>query len=397
MSFNPNLTDWKVGLYEKANDHLIGWLESIALEKQMVKILNGPTQFAFKVPSDDPLVNLPYTDSLDFGPYPYLHVGDRFIRAWRYESGSWVLRFAGRPVILSTEVDEGEDIAYTHVTCFDAWWFMAYKMVRNILTGDYLSELHFNDTVANLIQDWVFAAGEFGVDPWTGIDYISGEFSAATTFITSHNQQTVSDATTDMTSTGACDIRVDPMDTSMGGAAGILGVLNVVDRVGEDKPGVQFGYDIGNAAAAAWKRDQDMTQMANDVMMLSGDPGPGRLSSHDWDESAAEQYGAFECVDTESDIHQQGVLDALRAIRLETSHLPQEIITFQPRSEIQPVVFNDYDVGDAVTVASSNVVLEAVNGLTRIYGFTLDIADDGYETVSELVVSPSTSGGGGGE
>ena len=53
-----------------------------------------------------------------------------------------------------------------------------------------------------------------------------------------------------------------------------------------------------------------------------------------------------------------------------------------------PEPFDDYGIGDLVTVNLGDVFGPAVTGgVQRIYGFDVDLDSDGVERVAELIVS----------
>ena len=88
-----------------------------------------------------------------------------------------------------------------------------------------------------------------------------------------------------------------------------------------------------------------------------------------------------------SDIPRQGQLDSLAAAELNVRKEPLEFVSVTPRPENIASPYSEYDLGDFVTTSASDATGEEISGLQRIYGYTIDINNDGYERVSELVVS----------
>ena len=116
MSFDPNLTEWRFVLCDRLGSPL-SYLDQFATERQFAFKLNRPSSLTFKVPSDEPLVNLPHTDG--FGNVaPYLSAMDRTIRCWRKESGTWTLRYTG--IVWNVQDASDDDVGYSTVQCFDA-------------------------------------------------------------------------------------------------------------------------------------------------------------------------------------------------------------------------------------------------------------------------------------
>jgi hypothetical protein len=48
----------------------------------------------------------------------------------------------------------------------------------------------------------------------------------------------------------------------------------------------------------------------------------------------------------------------------------------------------DFDIGDRIAVNIGSTARVASSGAQRIYGFTIEIDDDGVEALGELAVSP---------
>ena len=78
----------------------------------------------------------------------------------------------------------------------------------------------------------------------------------------------------------------------------------------------------------------------------------------------------------------------LRATELAHRKIPLELLYVTPQTGVAPEPFDDYDIGDLVTVNLGTVFGPAVvSGVQRVYGFDVDLDTDGVERVSELMVS----------
>ena len=385
MAYDPNLTEWRFVLCDRLGFPL-SYLDQFAKERHFDFKLNRPSALTFKVPSDEPLVNLSYTDAHG-NVAPYLSAMDRTIRCWRKESGAWVPRYTG--IVWSLDDASDDDVGYSTVQCFDAFKFFSKRLVRDPDTGllysaadttqqtVYYPSADIGASIYGMISKSFDGAGPLYVD------YSSGPWTVGTTVTPpDYNLQYLDQAMVDFFDTGAADLELLPVRST----GGVLSTLAIVDRLGSDKSAsVRFAYDTGNYGAQSWARTLDGEALANDIHNYSGDQT--RKSSTASDSSSQDRYGTMERANVLTAIHSQGVLDDLTAWELRTSKAPQDLVSFTPRPELQPVLWNDYFLGDTVGIASSSNVREAISGAQRVYGVGLDLSDDGFEQVSSLTVS----------
>jgi hypothetical protein len=370
--FDPNLTEWRIMLCNRMGV-AISLLDNVAINRQFKFGLNQPGSLTFDVPSDEPSVNILHTDG-----YPYLSCGDRTVRAWRKESGVWTLRYTGIVWQLADASDE--DVCHTTVTCFDALKFLKKRL---ICTADgrikgtiRLPKADLGTTVYTMISN---SFDNFGP---LYLDYSSGPWVTGTSITPPDYELAYIDASIkELCDTGAMDIEMTPVYST----GGVLSTFAVTARLGQDQPHVLFGYDTGNYGAQTWGRQMNAEDTANDIYnFATSASGP---MSNATDAASKTRFGTMQSAEVLSDIHSKDTLDELTTWELRFRKEPQDLVSFTPRPELQPVLWNDYWIGDTVRVASSANVREAISGVQRVYGVTLDVNDDGYEVVSELVVS----------
>jgi hypothetical protein len=180
------------------------------------------------------------------------------------------------------------------------------------------------------------------------------------------------------------DIVVEPLDATNG----VFHRMNVVAKAGTDKPHVRLSYAYAPNTVNDFHRTESMDEFANDVYLM----GLNKDITAATDDSASQaDFGVHEYSEVFSEIAKQAQIDTLAAAELGVRKQPLEFVSVAPTPENSASVFTDYDLGDFVTTQASDVTGEAIQGLQRIYGYTLEIMNEGYERVSELVVSKDAS------
>lgn len=152
--------------------------------------------------------------------------------------------------------------------------------------------------------------------------------------------------------------------------------------------GVLFTYP-GNCISAG--RSRDGTRTANRVE-ATGQYGIGRAD----DVQSQGSNGLFEANESLSDVVETNTLIAFANAEVAVRKNPWQVVKFTPRSVIAddvvahgvPQPFADYAVGDVVyaTINRGPRLQIGINNPqpVRIYGFDVDITDDGVEKVSSI-------------
>jgi hypothetical protein len=370
--------DWRWDLCDRYGV-VIQTLDPYVMGREMIFDLNRPCSVAGRVASNNAVINATYVDG-----FPYLSPGNRTLKCWRYEGGSWVLRFAG---IVWQVSDEGDtDTSYTSFTAFDPWQFLFRRMIRRN-DGNLKKTVHLANNAAAAVkrhlEKTIEYAGACYIDP----DDVDAYFQPLLVYLTmEYEQEYLGRAFIDVTDTGVVDVRLNPVDRT----DGILCIPTAVETYGSDKTLITFQYDIGDRVAMGWERTLDMDQVANSITNFTGKKKAAPVFVEDSDSQLT--YGVMEDAKVFTEIQHTDALTALSNMELAERKDPRELIQAVPLPETGAVVFEDYFLGDTVTVETSNSAREAVSGIQRIYGFTLDIDDEGVERITELRVSPVLGG-----
>lgn len=374
------LPDWRYGVCD-LNGRVISLVSRLALNKKPKYRLNRPATNTCAVPSDEPLVNTSHTDG-----YPYVNEGNRVLKAWRRESGRWVIRFTGHILQLQ---DEGDEIRLqTLVSAYDPMQRLFRRLVRNSAgskTADVTFTSESGATIARtLVERTIRYGGPLGIS-YTGTGSstsLDGTFAATTAQTVTFPQGTsVGDALVYLTDTDTMDVVFAPLDRQ----DGMLVEMSVPAQRGTAKPNAVFAYAMGNHSIQSIRRLRDAFELANDVdiygphLNLHGHPTP--------DATSQGIYGVWEDVRILPDINSQTFLDTLAQNEQDLRRNPRETLSISPAPEKGPVPFNEYDVGDTVQVYVGPTLRKTFAGAQRVYGLDLEIDDDGFERVGELIAS----------
>lgn len=377
-SFTPG-TEWRLVICTAAGLP-ISVISGVAHTKQIIAQLNRPMQASFIVPADDPRINTIY------GPdgRPFLWPGIRTIKWYRKEADAWVLRFNGYVWSINpAERDPDSSVVDVQVTCFDPLQRLMKRVCRDS-TGGFADTVKFTSvagtTIAKTLVDRTISyRGPVGIET-------SGHFDTRTAPQTvTYDQAFVGQAIVDLCDTMTMDVIFQPVDRT----DGILAVMSAVAERGHDRPGAIFGYDLPPHSAVAFNRTVTMDDFANDITLFTGPTTTGKkeYSSHRTNGASAAEYGWYEDAQVLTDVTDQTLLDALADTAIQLRKVPRDVVGFRPIPEKSPSPWINWWLGDTVRFQASNQTGAAVAGSLRIYGATIDITDNGYENVSELLVS----------
>lgn len=352
-----------------------------------------------------------------------LCVGTRSIKA--YQEG--VLR-ANTP-IENIEWSGDENASTVSVTCYDPMQrfltrtvydsdgsFVKPSFATPISGGDLIKQMVDNSVSnAGTSDDSVFDAITPAVFP---IETSTGTFDTTIppaidlSFDVPDGPSTIADVMTLLTETGAVDVVLNPLDTNLGAAAGVLGQLNAVNKAGTDLTAtVHFDYFTGDKNVAKCRRVSDMGTVSNKVIYELGPPAmsdgqhwkgnitateltPVDLSAFLTLEMASRlKYGTrtrISIYDSNGDENSaRPLFHQLWETEVTTCVNPRNLLYLTPVAPSPFRPFVDFNLGDTVTVnVGTGLVGAAIGGETqRIFGFDVAIDTEGVERLGELVCS----------
>lgn len=439
---DPTNVYWRIAICT-LDGTVLSFLSPVATNLQLKFPLCRPASIAFQVPSFDPHVNILAGDGL-----PYLSGGNRVIKAWRREApeSEWVLRFAG---IVWNLQDSGEaNATYTNVTAYDPMQMLTKRIIRSS-TGtfheDVVLALQRGDVIAKAIVDRTITyAGPCGIDTAPGVFTLSPQQSQEWT------QQFVATGLIDLCDTGLLDVWFDPVDQvdgilawmSAGPARGKYsadidmadfrgpwlttvsyttgqivthgGVTYIANADNSAEPPPDVDWDVlpenlerpnlsfaaPGHSAFSLDRSVSMDGFANSLYFYPGNVNMPVVTAEDTDSEAL--YYTYEDVSVLSDIVDPVAVQFLANQQLAMRAQPKDLVTLMPVPGRAFLPWRNYFLGDMINVnvgiGYDNVrpsTREALQGVQRIFGITIDIDENGTERVSGIDFSPQAGVSGG--
>ena len=419
----------------------ISLIDGVAADMELEFRLNRPGMATFSVPSEDPRVNLVFGSD----NRPYLCVRYRALKAYRKvgeDPGGWSLKFAGR--VWSLEDHGDGDTVRTMVTCYDPLKILEKRVVRtgpdaNGNNGgryDIPVQWYTNDepspgeqgdvdievsgeSGSKVIKDMIERTRRYG--GLAGTEDNAGQLAAAgledapvhieTGLYGWVNRNSTWEITPPVTLTydpgtyvlpsiiQICNtMTVDLVPTYLDVQNGVFLRIGAKPYYGHDRRNqVILAYAASPYTASEFVRTQSMDSMAN-MVHLYGKKAPYGQSGFDYDSVSQDEqhFLVMEQVENLSGITNQKLLNQLATMRVHFQKRPRDIITVVPTPEGSPLPWDDYYVGDLVTIQASEnisypVTREHVEGVQRVYGIRVSIDNDFGEYVSEMIVSPDES------
>ena len=354
-------------------------ITAAALTAKIAPRLNRPLTLTLELPADNADIRATAADG-----DPNLTVGTRAIKAYR----NGTLR--ANVIVWNLSYDGDANDAKVSVTGYDPLVQLRRRPARDE-TGDFSNPefgdaVQAGDLVKGIVDNTILWEGDLLIDT-------SGTCDAATVLGGNLGDWPIMifDLVTIITDTGVVDIVLEPLDDT----ADKLAVLHVRDTWGTDKTAsVTFDYATGEHNVASARRILDMDDICNKLWMYLGPKidiqhWRGNITGHDATSTA--KYGVYMDIhiyDSGQENASRDLFQQLWATELALRKVPAELLYVTPQAGRAPEPFDDYGIGDLVTVNLGTVFGPAVSGgVQRVYGFDVDLDVDGVERVSELIVS----------
>lgn len=367
--------DWQFIVCD-ANGVAIADVSRVTWGKRLSWRLDRSWFASARIPGDDPLRRILHTDG-----HPYISAGRRVLKCYRLESGRWVLRFAGR--ILQVEDDGDADETWTAFTAYDPWTTLYRRVVRNAggsRATDVIFAAQAGNVLAKALVDRTIAyAGACGITT----------SSADCVFETTTNQElplpqgtSVATALEMLCDTGLMDVYLRPVDRQ----DGILVEMNVYNSFGDERAEAAFAYP---GTIERWRRLIDATELANDIDIFYG-TRPAKAK--DWKRSAHTDATSITAFGRWEDTRvfegaKLGQAQSIGTLELALRRNPRETLSITPLPERAPLPFLEWFLGDEIPVSTDDSTGQALSGVQRVYGFTLEIDDDGFERITDISTS----------
>lgn len=389
----------------KETDVSLGDISPVAFQKKVWRRLNRIAGASFVVPSDHELINATESDGR-----PTLSAGYRTCCITLDSTGLFL-----NGIVWHLEDEGEEDMCYTKVTVLDPRVYWPARPARDA-DGDFSDPTFIKDfeTGPQILQAILENSESAGGGPPTDaegslfLDITSGPYElggpdlrgAPTNF-----PMSIAEIDSLLTETGQVDTIIVPTDNG----PTELGRVEIYNGdYGSDVSGtVDFEYATGDFDARKFRRTEDMATVRNKLWTYLGprldlqhwranvtgtlSAGPALAARID---ASRDELGVFMEVEIQDD---QGNESSDRPLWIRYWQLkswlatqPRELVYFTPIRGSEHI--GDFDIGDLVGVATSNRARKATSGVQRIYGYEIDIDDDGVEEIGELEVSADQEG-----
>jgi hypothetical protein len=379
------------------NTQTITFLDRLATARQVTVARNAARHAQGTVPSDNPEINIQHTDG-----DPFLAEGNRLIYGFRREGWNgtvapWVCRFSGP--LLHLEDNAQTDAPVSPWIAMDPWALLYKRPVRLedgslpgpdgrvFLAGDLWT---YQEIAYQLLLDSITYDGTCFIDP-TGGTIVAG--TVIPEDFTLQQGLSVGAAWDQLCATGQTDIELDPVYDPVG-SPGVCCTFNAKPVIGTVQNAAIFAWDLPSRSLADVSRVTDGTGRENTIQYYLGQGGPPVTQAVD--AVSVAKYGEYWAQQFWPGFKQAGPVTAMAARRLALVKDGMQTFTFAPAPERAPIPFDDYMVGDWAPFFASKKLRAPLGptlasgvwtNIPRIEAFTLDIADNQTETVSQLLTA----------
>ncbi len=384
----------------------------IASNRVCEPILNGPLSLSGDAPSDNPLVNIPWTtDGYDDA---YLAEGTRLMWGFRRESFTPPYYTVRAATLVNLVQDSArQDDATSSFTGWDPWHYLFDRPLING-TGEQpgpdgltYTATQVSTIVQQLLTNTIVynghcyidgGAGAGGTGFWAGTYETGAGMSITITF-----QQGISigQAFQQLTELGVCDIVMAPIYDPRN-RPNYLVDLSVYAEAGSIHDEFIFAWNVPGRSLIGLDRVLDGSVRANNVDFRAGQGGVEGNAPVQVDAASVAKYGEYWATQFFPGAIGDGAVAAVTSLaeqQLDLRANGRETVTFSPAPERSPRPWQDYNLGDRVPVWASATGFRqdlgvATTGTTtatqyqRIYGWRANISDEALETIDPMLTSP---------
>jgi len=399
------------------------FLDRLTFQAEVKYILDGTATAKLTVPSDNPEVNI-----LDDDGYPFVDEGDRLLYGFRREGGfndsdlKWVCRYAG--TILQTEDTGLTENARTVISAEDPWQLLYQRPMVNI-DGDFPDTagfFSFDDTqvghiALTFLRNTIINHGSVGIDmgdttpAWSvdtdgnpvqlpGTAFWGNPLPARFGALTKSKYETTTQLDLDlqqgisvgevfdqMIQTGALDILLTPIYDPIN-RPGYTHEISIVQRAGREATDSVFGWDKPGRNLVRISHMKDGHQRANTVRYYQGQGGQpvsgGIPISYG---PSILRYGEYWAQQFFPGRIEDAAL-AIAQLQLFLRENGVDTVEIEPTVERAPWLFLEWFLGDTVSIPASRNLRQALSGFQRIYGTVVNVDENSYETLPQVLGSP---------
>lgn len=339
-------------------------IETVAKSKQFTFQLGAPDIFTCMLPLTSYEASVVASNS----ETSVASLGKCYVKAYRQgaNESAKTLRFYGPAWIDEVQGGGGGNgVDMLALTAFDP----------SIMLTKRYTVVADTDDLGTLLKEMVDTTNTN--DGETGIRTNSANVSASSTGTIDYStQRTLISQVRDsfFNQLDGCEAWINPIEL----ASGKIGDLYVALSRGQDSTWCEFGYGESTAAnCRSMSRVRNMSEVENDINASS----ENLTAAQKTDATSVAAYRRHMSYPTYTGEKIQSQIDARAQGRLDWRKTPERVAVYQAEPAGQadnlPVLFDDYDIGDTVTLNFNKGVAFTVP--QRVYSATLDVNDQGVE------------------
>lgn len=366
-------------------------LDRLATNRTVTVTLNAPRIAEGQVLSDNPKVNIPWTDG-----YAYLSEGDRFLFGLRRDGAApdvWTPRFSG--IVDLVDTTGAGDNATTRYTARDPRQLMFKRPVidaAGTLPGEAGLTFPNVDVPSGTARDilvYLLESSEAYPDTYGGptyIDYTGGSELNDTDVIpdgiTFQQGTTIGEAWAELEATGTMDTVLTPV-FDVTASPVVIVQLETYPQAGEAKWDVIMAWDKPGRTLTGISNMRDGSGRENFVRLHYGQGGPAAVPKDD--AASRARFGTYFGEQFFPGQPSPGAVELMAEKVLAQFAMGKRTVVAFPSPQRAKQPFVDYLPGDRVPVAASNALLEDLDTEQRVLSIPISIDDVGNETVNGLL------------
>ncbi len=166
--------------------------------------------------------------------------------------------------------------------------------------------------------------------------------------------------------------------------------LNIKDSSQFVRSDVVFGFNTATANVKAFNRTYDASTMANQYFIL-GAIAPGQAHTPNAVILATENMLLQDQISL-TDIGDEFILGAISNAELAVNQHPRVLYNFTPINTDNAVLFDDYNIGDQVTISATRDQLQVMDQDVRVFAAQIDLDPNGNEMVNSIQTTYQSGG-----
>lgn len=391
---------WRILSSDLADD-VLTFLDGLAMDRSCTITRGAARVMGFRVPSDNPEVNIPAPDP---DADPNVAEGTRLVSFFRREGrdGSfghrWVIR--GRGIALDVTDNADTDHATTVVNAYDPWKYLYRRPVLlddGSLPGDagkvYAAGTSWSDII---IDQFTIAEGTGGGTIFT--DYGLTAFYGGTiettdplpdlgdgTAVKFASGTTLGEMLDQAVASGTCDVVFDPI-YDIANRPGTLCEVSIYTRAGALRENAIFGWDKFPRNVVDLSRQILGTERANRVQMYAGQGGPP--VPEESDAASIAKFGEYWALQYLPGVPSIAGAHTIAQRQLALLKNGQFTYALTPAAERAPLLFAEYREADTVPLHASRRFRAVIPGHhVRVESIPIVMGDDQLERVNQMLVS----------